>query len=149
MDIKQIITYELTLIKATPIHHYYISSMHNGEIYNQKSMNQSRFSYAIAELRGNIYVAGGKGDHDSNLSSVERYDVLKNDWFMVCRMTYPRHNFTLVATVMTGRYLYAVGCERVIERYDPDQDLWTVVCLMIFYHMSSVSENTPNDPLIV
>lgn len=91
-------------------------------------MNQARFSYAAAALHGKIYVAGGKGSVDSNLSSVECYDVEEDKWSEVCSMNHQRVDFALVAS---PGYLYAIGYHPTIERYDMQQNVWTVVCMRV------------------
>lgn len=87
-------------------------------------MNQARFSYASAQFEEKMYVAGGKSDVDTNLSSVECYDIRENKWTELSEMNHPRENFALVPY---KGYLYAIGYDKTIERYDPKENLWTVV----------------------
>lgn len=97
---------------------------------NLKSLNQARYNYAIAALREKIYVAGGRSDVDSVLSSVECYDILNDKWTMVSQMNHPRENFALISSHGS---LYAIGSDRTIEQYDPIQNSWTEVCFLITF----------------
>lgn len=87
-------------------------------------MDHGRYDYAGAIMNAKIYVAGGHGDHDSILDSVECYDPAKNEWLEIANMNHQRANFALVE--LKGN-LYAMGYHRSIERYDPVQDAWTEV----------------------
>lgn len=98
-------------------------------------MLQARYKYGAAVLGGRIYVAGGKSDIDKNLSSVECYNPQEDKWTPVAEMNHPREDFALVA--MSG-YLYALGYDRTVERYDLKTNSWTVVCYSyyLFYLMN-------------
>lgn len=91
---------------------------------NLSPMTAARSSYAATRFGGKIYVAGGKSGDGSILASVECYDANENSWTEVSKMNHPRENFALVAA---NGFLYAIGCEKTIERYDPMADIWTVV----------------------
>lgn len=88
-------------------------------------MYTARFDYAAATMNGKIYVAGGsEGNSVINLDTVECYDPIDDIWTVKHSMNHTRRNFSLV--VSKGK-LYAMGCVKYIEQYDPDQDEWTVV----------------------
>lgn len=91
---------------------------------NLNPMTEARSNYAATEFKGKIYVAGGKSGDGSVLASVECYDVNENKWTEVSKMNHPRFDFALVAA---NDFLYAIGCDKTIERYDPLADIWTVV----------------------
>lgn len=88
------------------------------------NMHIERYRYSAAILRGLIYVAGGKSDADSALSSVERYDPIGKTWRKVAEMNNSRANFALVECY---GYLYAMGHHKSIERYDQDYNTWKEV----------------------
>lgn len=87
-------------------------------------MAQARFSYAAVASNEKIYVAGGKSNADSTLSSVECYDISEDTWTTLSNMNHPRENFALAA--IDGD-LYAIGYDKTIEQYDSDEDTWTEV----------------------
>lgn len=87
-------------------------------------MHFGRYNYAGAVMNGKIYVAGGRGDRDSILHSVECYNPVNDEWVKIASMNHQRENFALVE--LSGN-LYAMGHHKSIERYDPVQEAWTVV----------------------
>lgn len=89
-------------------------------------MHQARYKYAVAELNGNIYVAGGRAASYSTLSlcTVECYYPRSDTWFQMPDMNYRRESFALVGM---EHYLYALGFDRTVERYDEKCNTWTVV----------------------
>lgn len=89
-----------------------------------EAMYCARYAYAAAVLDGYFYVAGGTGSHHTILNTVEFYDPKNDDWTQVSGMNIPRRDFALVES---NGFLYAMGNNEILERYDPRQDLWTVV----------------------
>lgn len=89
-----------------------------------EAMYCARYAYAAAVLDGYFYVAGGTGSHHTILNTVEFYDPKNDDWTHVSGMNIPRRDFALVES---NGFLYAMGNNEILERYDPRQDLWTVV----------------------
>lgn len=88
-------------------------------------MSTARYNYAAATMNGKIYVAGGSEENSViALNSVECHDPVGDIWTAKHPMNYRLSNFSLV--VSQGK-LYAMGCLKYIEQYDPDQDKWTVV----------------------
>lgn len=93
-------------------------------------MRQARYKYAVAKFNEYIYVAGGKADAHSTLSTVECYDPSMDTWSQIPNMNHPRENFTLVGIYdRTSCFLYALGFDRTVERYDEVSKTWTVVCI--------------------
>lgn len=89
-----------------------------------QSMHYARYNYSAAILSGKIYVAGGEDGDDSYLCSVECYDPVTETWSTKANMNYQRSIFGLVEQ---SGMLYAMGHHQSIERYDPFQNVWTVV----------------------
>lgn len=87
-------------------------------------MSISRGYFATCLLNGKIYVAGGYKDN-SVTSKVECYDPVSNVWSTRSSLGHARSDFGLVA--LSGK-LYAIGGKKYIERFDPAQNAWTVVC---------------------
>lgn len=92
-----------------------------------EAMHCARYAYASAVLDGYFYVAGGTGSHHTILNTVEFYDPKSDDWTHVSGMNIPRRDFALVES---NGFLYAMGNNEILERYDPRQNLWTVVSEM-------------------
>lgn len=86
-------------------------------------LSTKRNNYAIAAMNGKIYVAGGKRT-GVVLNVVECYDPIANVWTTKCPMTHAREDFALVES---SGAMYAIGSKKYIERYDSDQNKWTVV----------------------
>lgn len=87
-------------------------------------MKSGRCSYAATTMDGKIYVAGGQSDNESILGSVECYDPIEDKWNELSNMNHPRASFALVEA---KGCLFAMGYHKSIEKYDPVQNVWTVV----------------------
>lgn len=82
-----------------------------------------------------IYIVGG---HDS-LGTFEEtvyYNILTNKWKSVGEMKFPRNHCALIEKF---GFLYAIGFERLIERFELDPDpekggKWKIVCKLNFPH---------------
>ncbi|CAF1368727.1 unnamed protein product, partial [Didymodactylos carnosus] len=93
-------------------------------------MLTSRSGAGACSLEHWIYVVGGyttNGSTASQLDSVERYDVLSNQWTFVRSLHYRRSALSCVAL---DRKIHAMGGYdgknflSVVEVYDPDTDTW-------------------------
>lgn len=93
------------------------------------SMNVKRDFASIAILDGHIFIAGGYtwSSGKSGSSSVEVYDPKKDKWVQIAEMNKGRSSFALLES---NGSLYAIGYDKVSERYDPVQNSWTEVCEM-------------------
>lgn len=91
-------------------------------------MHTARSGAGAAALDGRIYVVGGQ-DRAAHYSSMECYDPKERIWHMCPSMKHPRSG---VATVIQGRYLYAVGGRDrhrqayydIVERFNVDSQTW-------------------------
>ena len=91
-------------------------------------MHTARSGAGAAALDGRIYVIGGQ-DRAAHYSSMECYDPKERMWYMCPSMKHPRSG---VATVVQGRYLYAVGGRDrhrqayydIVERFNVDSQTW-------------------------
>lgn len=90
-----------------------------------KPMKFARSGYAVAELNGYIYVAGGEFEGPpAKSTSVERYDRFRDEWQEMASMNVPRCEFSLVEW---KGFLYAIGgnvLNGTMERYDCERNLW-------------------------
>lgn len=88
-------------------------------------MNVAR-SYAFAAIvNGYIYVAGGRKSENTTLSVVECYNPMSDEWVQVAPMNWSRSSSALIKS---NGFLYALGGNRAIERYDPRNICWKEVC---------------------
>lgn len=96
-------------------------------------LSTAREFAAAAVLSGAIYVMGGR-DNENKLNSVECYIPNKNEWISIEPMNEIRSGAQ--AGVANGTLIVFGGRdERVsatIERYDPEENKWILVILVIF-----------------
>lgn len=85
-----------------------------------KSMHHPRASASSTILNKYICIAGGLGN-----SSVELYDPQTDEWTKVTPMNTARCGFALIAW---NGFLYAMGDDAVVERFDPYKNCWSMVC---------------------
>lgn len=70
-----------------------------------------------------VFVAGGTSNARP-LSSVEKYDPIKNEWINLAAMNRTHINLVLENA---GGFLYAMGWNEVVEKYDPLKNEWHMV----------------------
>lgn len=87
------------------------------------SMNIYIFKCAATVMDSCIYVAGGYSPRGL-ISSVTKYDPKNDEWINLAAMTKTRQNFALANS---GGFLYAMGSDHAVERYDPLKNEWTIV----------------------
>lgn len=87
-------------------------------------MNCRRRYAAAAVLSDRIYVAGGYVLPYKNLNTFESYDPESDEWTQLSAMNKSRSDFSLIE--LNG-FLYAMGDEKMIDRYDPKENTWTLV----------------------
>ncbi|XP_049311012.1 kelch-like protein 17 [Bactrocera dorsalis] len=78
-------------------------------------------------LNGKIYIIGGRSDRQA-LKSVECYNPGSNTWTSCADITEYHH---LPAVAAHKGHIYVVGdchCSRVVERYDPQRNTWSMIC---------------------
>jgi len=91
-------------------------------------MGLERENMSLTVLDGKLYAVGGEFDLVS-VSSVERYDPIKNAWETVAPMVEARsgHETTVLGGKLyvfgglTGNYEGPISS---VERYDPTSDAW-------------------------
>lgn len=104
-------------------------------------MNAPRRNPSATVLNGYIFVAGGRDNQSSVMNSVELYDTKSDEWVQLTPMEPGRD---LVAFMVSNRFVYAIGLEDAIERYDPWKTCWTEVRIrgnvkifkILFYDLS-------------
>lgn len=118
-------------------------------------MKTKRCRLGLSGLNGKLYAAGGY-DSAQFLSSVERYDPIKNEWEYVASMNVKRSRMALVTC---NTKLYAIGGYdgtmnlSSVEMYDPDKNQWTLVSPMIAHEgvvgvavlADNITEHNEND----
>lgn len=101
-----------------------------------KSMNDVRWFPSAVVLDGRIYVASESGKTGN---SVEMYDPKSDEWTEVAMMHKHRLLFTLIES---NGFIFAMGGDPVIERYDPRENCWTMVrgknCHSYGFHQISI-----------
>ena len=121
-----------------------------GEWHRLKDMNKKRCGHKFVELNSYLYAIGGfedisseidietkesnfqklklflnknKNGENSNLSTVERYDPIKDEWEFVAETKKSHKN--LFATTIHGK-IYVLSKDS-FEVYDPETNIWTVL----------------------
>lgn len=106
------------------------------------SMHTPRYEFACAVLGGSVYVVGGHGTGGKNLSSVEVYDPLKDDWTNLPSLKRARWGCIGCGLegklfVMGGRSSFTIGHSRCVDIYDPATRQWEETkngCVMVLTH---------------
>ena len=86
-------------------------------------MLEAKSQHCVCNLRGLIYVMGGKGDGEVIFSSVHRFDPAENSWRVVANLSIERAG---LGAFVLGGSIYAVG-----GRDDENKRLTTVECYCI------------------
>lgn len=89
-------------------------------------LQTSRCYNGSVSLKKNIYVVGGWAKGEGRLSSVERFDPLKNTWQFVASLNYGR---TEMGCCVINGYIFVAGGSNLssIEKYDEKIDRWSIV----------------------
>lgn len=87
-------------------------------------MNDARYFAAASVVNGFIHVAGGRTHKRTPISSVEIYDPMRDEWIQLPHMNKVRSSPVLVKS---NGFLYAFGCDAVVETFDPWKNYWTMV----------------------
>lgn len=91
-------------------------------------MRYAKKSFSVAELNWKMYLAGGymmdEGKIDI-ISSVECYKMETNQWFAAPNMNKAR---SILAFVKSNDYIFAMGGDKILERYGAARNEWTIVC---------------------
>lgn len=96
-------------------------------------MNVARSFPSVAVFNGHIYVAGGRKSDSVRVDAVELFDPANGDWLQVASMKEVRCTFALFKSNM---FLYAVGANSAVERYDALKPCWTKVGSLLRVHYS-------------
>lgn len=110
-------------------------------------MPTARYAYSAAVMNGFIFVAGGcKHEDQVKRNLVQRYDPAKNEWTKVARVMDPRFEGVLVEW---NGFLYAVGVNKAVERYDSVRDEWVNIEYRIAFICISLATNSIKIDLFV
>ncbi|KAK6038481.1 kelch repeat protein [Cooperia oncophora] len=90
-------------------------------------VNMSKY-LGSAVLDGHLYAAGGRDESSNDLSSVEKYNPLTDEWTEVAAMKEKRAEVKLV---VANEKLYAVGGHGTsdqdsVEVFDPKTNKWAI-----------------------
>lgn len=83
-------------------------------------MNIARCWHSAIQLNKYVCVAGGYDE-----KTVELYDQGTDEWTQKASMNLPRSVFALTKF---NDFLYAIGLDASVERYDSWEDRWRNVC---------------------
>lgn len=108
-----------------------------------KSLNLERDSCDATLMDGCIVVAGGTSNARP-LSSVEKYDPIKNEWINLAAMNKTR--YSIILGNISG-FLYAMGGNDVLERYDPSKNEWQTVSEQNFCRLNGGETTVSNKSL--
>lgn len=91
-----------------------------------RSMNIGRVLSTATTWNGYVYIAGGFTTISTKpiTTSVELYDPTTDEWSKILPMNRPRHSFVLTET---NGFLYAIGHDKVIEKFDPYKNCWKLL----------------------
>lgn len=88
-------------------------------------MNSSRRFASVTTLNGFIYIAGGYTNWCKwRTSSFELYDPKTDQWTELARMNESRVCFALNES---NGFLYAMGDDKLVERFEPYKNNWMEV----------------------
>lgn len=102
-----------------------VYTLENNKWHLHSTLPQARYNHTAVSFRGELYIAGGVCDEESNhSSSVMKYEESSDEWVSVASMVNARSNFKLIE--LNGA-LYAVGgdYESTIEMFSDNE--WKVV----------------------
>jgi hypothetical protein len=98
-----------------------------GEFIERAAMPTARAGFGVSVLDGEVLVAGGEGNADSDVgvfAETEAYDVASDSWRSVVNMRTPRHG--MGAAVVNGAFYVPGGADRqqfaavdIVERFVP------------------------------
>ena len=92
-------------------------------------MNIARYSHALVYLDNYIYAIGGTDKTHSSSGSVERFELLKQEWSFVAKLNYKRSKHLCAVSHESGT-IYVIGGldfklkSEIIESYNPNYDAW-------------------------
>mmetsp|Transcript_6563 Transcript_6563/g.5899 ORF Transcript_6563/g.5899 Transcript_6563/m.5899 type:complete len:264 (+) Transcript_6563:570-1361(+) len=103
-------------------------------------MTQERYGHSSVSLDSKLYVLGGyniekpKENGEENeivLKHCERYDMTKGTWEKIADLNLPRALFSCIiydgVLHVLGGYVGGQKRTRTIEKYDPEQNKWTLL----------------------
>ena len=113
----------------------------NSECYNPNSsrctylpkMNTMQQGAAAVEFNDELYVIGGArcNDDDAHLQSVEKFNSVHALWTEVAPLNQPKTT-DHAAAVFNGKNYVIGGNPRLVEVYDPGNDVWEITGLLNF-----------------
>lgn len=86
-----------------------------------KSMHYGHHSSTVAAVNSYIYMADGFNQNKGCCCMIERYDPFNDAWMKVANVLNPIFEGVLIEW---KGYLYAVGVDAGMQRYDCKRNIW-------------------------
>ena len=80
-----------------------------GRFEKRADMISERLNFGVCVIRHMIFVVGGRNEADGDLSTTERYDMLKNKWTELACKIEGGYAIGLTLSVAKKRYIYGFG----------------------------------------
>lgn len=105
-------------------------------LHQKANMLTKKYDFSICHHSGYVYVICGKGQNTEILDSCERYDIYKDSWTSIARVSKKRYASSAVVAaeadkiyLFGGRSDYNNQMAEEIEEYNIATDVWTTVVL--------------------
>lgn len=102
-------------------------------------MNEARCCGSVAVVNRYIHVAGGLNTENALMNAVECYNPISDEWVRRAPMNKPRNYSTLFRS---NEFLYSIGGDSAIERYDPWKICWKEVSAWRSIRNSKIQANS-------
>jgi hypothetical protein len=103
-----------------------------GDLVLLPEMQIPRYGHAIGYLNNEVYVIGGTDQTQSPTTSVEKFDMLTQEWIFIAKLNCKRSK-ALSATSHESSTIYIAGgndsrtSNIIIEKYSPLSNQWQVI----------------------
>ena len=100
-----------------------------GDLILLPEMNIARYNHALIFLDNYIYAIGGTDQTHSPSASVEKFEILKQEWTFISKLNYKRSKPLATVSHESGT-IYIIGgldiklSSEIIESYHPNTDIW-------------------------
>jgi hypothetical protein len=78
-------------------------------VQRKADMMKPRQAFGICAMNNYIYIGGGVRTKDIFIKSVERYDLLKDQWEALPQCDFPKRIFGMTFLAVRRRYIYSFG----------------------------------------